>query len=69
MTKHDKLRIVQAALLNRLLLILIALMIASLFSVLLIRAALLKDRQASVEPNQISAVACCASNYRAEPMT
>lgn len=40
---------IRTALLNRLLLVLIILMIASLFSVLVIKGALSKDRQASVE--------------------
>lgn len=60
MARRGKLQIIQAALVNWLLLILIVLMIASLFSVLLIKGVLVKDRQANVEAHKALAAACCA---------
>lgn len=59
MARRDNLHKMQAALLNWLLLILIFLMIVSLFSVLLIKGVLLKDRQVNVQPSRALAAACC----------
>ncbi len=59
MASRDTLHKIQAALLNWLLLILILFMIASLFSVLLIKGVLPKDRQVNVEPSRAMAAACC----------
>ncbi len=58
MTRRDIRHMIQAVLLNWLLLILIALMIASVFSVLLIKGGLLKERLVHIEPSQ-GLVACC----------
>ncbi|MEY9626372.1 hypothetical protein [Sinorhizobium fredii] len=55
MTKHSKFSTIQAFILNRLLMIVIALMIASLFSVLLIKGNPLTGRQTSVESKRVSA--------------
>lgn len=59
MASRDTLHKIQAALLNWLLLILILFMIASLFSVLLIKGVLPKDRQVNVESSRAIAAACC----------
>ena len=63
MASRDTLHKIQAALLKWLLLILILLMIASLFSVLLIKGVLLKDRQVDVEPTTALAAACCDLSF------
>jgi len=54
MTKPSLFRIIHTAIMNRLLLIVIALMIASLFSVLLIRGGSFTGRQPSPEPKRVS---------------
>lgn len=59
MTRRDIRHMIQAVLLNWLLLILIVLMIASVFSVLLIKGVLLKERQVRVEPSQGLVASCC----------
>lgn len=60
MTRRDIRHTIQAVLLNWILLILIVLMIASVFSVLLIKGVLLKERQVSTEPSQ-GLVASCST--------
>lgn len=62
MARRGKLEIVQAALLNWLMLILIILMIASVFSVLLIKGAVLKERQVSLGPQKALAAVCCGTS-------
>lgn len=59
MTGRDIRHMIQAVLLNWILLILIVLMIASVFSVLLIKGGLLKEKQVSVEPPQGLVASCC----------
>lgn len=59
MTRRDIRHMIQAVLLNWLLLILIVLMIASVFSVLLIKGVFLKERQVRVEPSQGLVASCC----------
>ncbi len=60
MTKRSKLQMIQAGLLNWLMLILIILMVASVFSVLLIKGVLFKERQVNLEPHRVLATVCCA---------
>lgn len=57
--RGNRLHILQAFVLSRLLLILIIFMIASLFGVLLIKGSLYKNRQAGAEPRTFLTAACC----------
>lgn len=58
MTRDSKFRVIQVFIMNRLLLIVIALMIASIFSVLLIKGHAFTGRQPDPEPQRVSLVTC-----------
>lgn len=60
MAKHSKFRIVQAVIMNSLLVIIIALMIASLFSILLINDDAPTGSLSSREPQRVSVATCPA---------